>query len=242
MVSVCMATYNGEKYIREQLNSILCQLGDEDELVISDDSSTDRTVRIIEEMHDPRVHLLHGNHFASPIYNLENALKHCRGDFIFLADQDDVWMKDKVSVMMRYLPKYDCVVSDAIVVDRDLNVLYDSFFAYRKSGPGLLKNLFKNRYMGCSMAFTRAVLEKTLPFPRDLPMHDSWIGLIAEMTGKTIFIDDKLILYRRHGRNVSNIGQPSNLTYTARIWNRVHLMQNLRRRMRLLRRRQEPKS
>lgn len=91
MISVCMPTYNGEKFIRIQLESILSQLGNDDEIVISDDSSTDKTVEITKSFNDSRIHLLENNTFHSPIYNLENALKNAKGDFIFLSDQDDEW-------------------------------------------------------------------------------------------------------------------------------------------------------
>ena len=103
MISVCIATYNGEKYIREQLDSILPQLGLDDEVIISDDSSTDNTLKIIEEYNDCRIKIFSNNKFYSPILNFENALKKAQGDFIFLSDQDDIWKSNKVEVVMKYL-------------------------------------------------------------------------------------------------------------------------------------------
>ena len=91
MVSVCLASYNGEKFIKQQIDSILCQLGKHDEIIISDDSSTDRTVQIIKNYNDPRIKLIEDCKFQSPIFNLENALKQAKGDYIFLSDQDDFW-------------------------------------------------------------------------------------------------------------------------------------------------------
>lgn len=100
MISVCIATYNGGKYIKEQLDSILFQLGKDDEVIISDDSSTDDTLSILESYHDERIVILTNQKFHSPVYNFENALKSAKGDFIFLSDQDDIWEPTKVEVML----------------------------------------------------------------------------------------------------------------------------------------------
>ena len=102
MISVCMATHNGGKYIKEQIDSILVQISNEDELIISDDSSTDDTVEIIKKIKDKRIKLFENNKFFSPNLNFENALLHSKGDIIFLSDQDDIWKKDKVKIMGNY--------------------------------------------------------------------------------------------------------------------------------------------
>ena len=98
--SVCIATFNGEKFIKEQLDSILCQLGVDDEIIISDDSSVDQTISIIESYKDKRIKIFVNQKFSSPIYNFENAIMKSRGDFIFLSDQDDIWQSDKVEKML----------------------------------------------------------------------------------------------------------------------------------------------
>ncbi|MDR0620012.1 MAG: glycosyltransferase, partial [Bacteroidales bacterium] len=122
-----MATYNGEKYIKEQLDSILCQLGMDDELIISDDGSTDKTLEIIQHYQEPRVKILSNVKRHSIIGNFENALIHAKGDYIFLADQDDVWTSDKVNVVLAALATTDLVVSDCTVVDGDLKCVIHSF-------------------------------------------------------------------------------------------------------------------
>lgn len=203
MISVCMATYNGAKYIKEQLDSILNQLSDDDEIIISDDSSSDNTVEIILTYNDPRIKLHRDQKFKSPIYNFENAIKQAKGDFIFLCDQDDVWFPDKIKTSLFYLQKYDLVVSDCKMVDENLNVFENSFFAVRNSGKGFWKNLVKNSYIGCCMAFRREIIKYALPFPSKVAMHDIWIGLSVELNGSSYFIDKPLILYRRHNENVS---------------------------------------
>lgn len=103
MISVCVATYNGEMYIRQQLQSILCQLADSDEVIISDDGSTDGTLTVIREINDKRIRLIDGPRRQSPTLNFENALRQAKGDHIFLSDQDDVWKPEKVAVCMKWL-------------------------------------------------------------------------------------------------------------------------------------------
>ena len=152
MISVCIATYNGGKYIKEQLESILSQLGEGDEVIISDDSSTDATLSVVKSVGDPRVRIFGGNTFHSPTYNFENALRQAKGDYIFLSDQDDVWKADKVKVMMKALENYDLVASDCTVVDSDLNVIKESYHGKLPS-PKVSVNIIHNSYMGCNMAF-----------------------------------------------------------------------------------------
>ena len=103
MISVCMATYNGEKYIRQQICSIISQIGEGDEVIISDDGSTDSTLDTIRSMADSRIRIVKGPCRRSPTLNFENALSHAQGDYIFLADQDDVWLPGKVSACVQWL-------------------------------------------------------------------------------------------------------------------------------------------
>ena len=154
MITVCIATYNGEKYIGEQLASILSQLSSDDEVVVSDDGSTDNTLGVVRGFADNRIRIVDGPHRNSPTLNFENALRHAKGDFIFLADQDDVWVRDKVKVCMNALKKSDCVVSDAVVTDEKLNVINTSMYNMLNVRQGRLYNLiFHNGYSGCCMAF-----------------------------------------------------------------------------------------
>ena len=166
MISVCMATYNGEKYIKEQLSSILSQLSEKDEIIVSDDSSTDKTVEIIESFQDKRIKILKNNKFRQPNLNFENALKYSKGDIIFLSDQDDVWIENKVEIILNQLKKYDLIVSDAFITNEKLNITNDSLFSEVNSNRGILKNIIKNTYYGCCMAFKRKVLKKALPFTK----------------------------------------------------------------------------
>lgn len=202
-ISVCMATRNGEQFLRPQLLSILRQLDPDDEVIISDDSSTDGTVAIIRECADERVRLLEGNTFYSPIFNFENSLKRATGDIVVLADQDDVWLDNKVSVIrerfMQQRKRPYLIALDGFVVDEADAVLYESIFAIIDAGPGFLKNVYTNRYMGCCLALSRDLLAVALPFPRRIAMHDMWLGQLCELVGQTEFVREKTIRYRRHG-------------------------------------------
>lgn len=227
MVSVCMATKNGAAYIAEQLDSILLQLNPNDELIISDDRSTDNTVRIIQSYEDKRIKLIQ-NEFPKGIpKNFETSLLASKGDFIFLADQDDVWLSSKVNIMLNHLRYYDLVISDCEVVDHQLRIRANSFFSSNNSRSGLIKNIFKNSYMGCCMAFNRKLLNRALPFPNKIPIHDFWIGLIAELYFKVLFTPEVLVKHRRHSANASTTGENSTLSLPRRVEQRFRTIRSL---------------
>ena len=228
MISVCVATYNGEKFIREQIDSILCQLSSDDEIIVSDDGSTDGTIVIINCICDKRIRIIEGPRKHSPTFNFENALKEAKGDYIFLADQDDVWKTNKVEVCMKWLQKYDCVVSDAEVTDSNLNPLYPSLYAIMQVRQGHIYNtVWKNGYTGCCMAFRRNILEASLPFPKDIPMHDIWIGNVAAYKYNVKFIPDKLILFRRHKETISCNGKGSKYSIWQQMKFRWSIIKNI---------------
>ena len=205
MISVALAAYQGEDYIEAQLRSILPQLAHGDEIIVSDDKPGGATERIVRRVmaDDPRVIYVEGKG-QGVVANFVNAIRHCRGDKIYLCDQDDVWLPDKVR---RVTDAFDAgatlVLHNAYVTDKDLNITDYSFFALRGSKPGFVRNIVKNSYMGCCMAFDRKLLKKIMPMPKHLPMHDQWIGLMGEVYGKVTFLDAPLIYYRRTGANVT---------------------------------------
>lgn len=206
-----MATYNGSRFIRQQIDSILCQLAPGDEIIISDDSSTDDTVNIIKSFNDTRILLLEENRFRNPIFNFENALKHASGDVITLSDQDDIWLPGKLAEIRRLFesppsPVY-LVVMDGKVIDEQGNEIAPSIFgSMRRYGSGIVKNIFDNSYIGCSMAFSSELLEIALPFPARIPMHDIWLGILAELFGNTEFVPLKTICYRKHTDSMTSFG------------------------------------
>lgn len=222
MISVCIASYNGGLYIKEQLDSILSQIGESDELIVSDDNSTDNTVDVIKSINDNRIILLNNSTGHGVNYNFENALRHAKGDYIFLADQDDVWLPGKVAKCVAALEDADCVVHDATVVDSNLEVHEESFFKSRNSGKGFIKNIYKNTYLGCCMAFKSKILKDALPIPKTKSFyHDNWIGGIADLKYNLVFLPEKLILFRRHDHNTSSTANDSNYSFTTQLWNRL---------------------
>lgn len=207
-LSVCMATCNGGRWVRDQLSSILAQLGPDDEVVVSDDASTDDTVALVRSFADPRVRILDSPGFRSPTRNFEHALRDARGDLVALSDQDDVWLEGRVKLLRELLsrpgPAVRLVALDALVTDEAGAVTDRSLFRKIGARPGLLKNVYDNSYVGACLAFTRPLLDVALPFPPSIPMHDMWLGLLAEIFGEVEFVPVPMLAYRRHGANATS--------------------------------------
>jgi glycosyltransferase involved in cell wall biosynthesis len=223
-ISVCMATYNGERYILEQLVSILSQLSINDEVVISDDNSSDQTENIVKALNDPRIIFMKNKYASGYTKNFECSLSHSTGDIIFLADQDDIWKPNKVNTVMLALKDSDFVVSDCQVVDSELKVIHDSHFAIHSVKVGFINNFLLPRYIGACMAFNRNVLDYALPFPNEqrYAAHDYWISLISEMCFKVEIINEPLIFYRRHDSNASNGGTKSKNSLSHKLSVRIY--------------------
>ena len=231
MISVCLASYNGEKYIKEQVDSILSQLDSNDELIVSDDGSKDRTLEILQEYHDSRIKIYNHSYTGKSnrvgdivSCNFENALKYAKGDYIFLSDQDDIWLPNKVTTMVNALEYASVACSNAWLlttgnVDECTKKLYE--------GRNPLRNyvLKAGKYYGCCIAFRKECLDYLLPFPSPMPLHDTWIGLLPEIVGGAVFIDEPLIYYRRHGENLSGGKSPNSLFY--KIWYRIYILSNV---------------
>jgi cellulose synthase/poly-beta-1,6-N-acetylglucosamine synthase-like glycosyltransferase len=209
-VSVCMTVYNGERYLRDQIRSVVSELGLNDELIICDDNSTDKSYEIIKDYGtDNRIKYFKNTKSLGVIKNIEKALLQAKGSYIFLCDQDDIWLKGKLNTCVAHLKHNLLVVSDCRLVNQNLQGIVPSFFELRNSGKGILKNIWKNTYLGCCIAFRRELLEYSLPIPKNIPMHDMWLGLQAEINGNVLFIEQKLLLYRRHDSAISATGSKS---------------------------------
>lgn len=235
MISVCIATYNGERFLSEQLMSILPQLSPKDEIIISDDGSQDETIRLIESIKSPQIHLHINDGKRGYTPNFENALRHAKGEYIFLADQDDIWMPNKVSICMRLLQSYSLVISDAVIINEQGIRMGESFFKLRKTRKGLLHTLVRFSFLGCCIAFNREILHRAIPFPTEhlLCTHDNWITLVGMTYYKTIVIDDKLVCYRRHSSNTSAGGMQNSTSIAFKIKYRLYLLIKLISRRRL---------
>lgn len=224
-----MPTYNGSKYIVKQVTSILSQLSQTDELIISDDGSTDDTISLLKSFNDPRIKIFYHIKESSPfpgalklVYlinrNMENAIKHASGDVIFMADQDDIWCANKVQRMLTELNDYDLVIHSYYMIDADDKP--SSFTSPNRHTTNILQILIKPSFKGCCMAFNNNIKDHALPFPNYAVEHDTWIGLCTVKFGKIKYIDDKLIQYRRHGENVSPASGKSKNPLYIRLYRR----------------------
>lgn len=206
-VSVCLAAYNGERWLDLQLTSILRQLDAGDEVVIVDDGSQDNTPNIIREIRDPRIRMLRNERNIGVDCSFERAISEANGEIIFLSDQDDIWHENKVAIVLDVFaaaPDVTLVLSDAEIIDEAGSKREYTYFEARGQFiPGALANILKCKFLGCAMAFNASLRKHFLPFPRAIPGHDMWIGVVNEWYGKTRFIEEPLIAYRRHGSNAS---------------------------------------
>lgn len=240
MISVCMATHNGEMFILPQVESILKQLTYEDELIISDDGSTDKTIEIISSLNDKRISIykyqqkiIYKNKHKSFYYatkNFENALKQAKGDIIILSDQDDIWGNNKVSRIKEELKKYDFIQSNFSLINDKDEIIMDKVFLKNPLKKNIFLNIKNSKFFGSSIAFNKCVKEYVLPFPTKLFAHDFWIGTLACYKFKFLFIDEPLTKYRKHSNNVSPASGKSNNTFLFKITYRlVFLIQILRK-------------
>lgn len=230
-ITVCIATYNGGKYIREQLGSILPQLSADDEVVVSDDCSTDDTRQVVEALGDKRIKVFNHkrgkvkftNDYATA--NFENALRHASGDIIFLSDQDDVWMSNKVQAMLKALEQSDMVMSDCNVTDGQLNVIHDSYAkAFVPFSTSLISNFVRCGFLGSCMAFRRCVLERALPFPHYGVGHDLWLGMVGLRHYRFSYIPKPLMKYRRHTSTVTMGGKENATSLWFKVSYRLYIL------------------
>lgn len=232
-VSVVLASYNGEKYIQKQLDSILIQLNDNDEVIISDDGSKDGTKEIVKKMasNDKRITLIDGP-CKGYNKNFENAIFHATGEYIFFSDQDDIWMPNKVEEVISSFEKgIDCIRHDCVVVDDSGNVLSESYLKERKASTGYIKNIYKNTFTGCCMCVKREWLLKLLPFPDDV-FYDAWIGILSSKFNKAKILDSKLIKWCRHEGTVTNATKRNSVSWIIK--DRLRLFKNIRRKVKSL--------
>ncbi|MBT9184864.1 glycosyltransferase family 2 protein [Pectobacterium punjabense] len=219
-VDIAMATYNGEKYIVEQINSIINQTVENWTLYISDDDSLDNTVALIKEfaLVDDRIILINEERQGGVLGNFNKVLEATKADYVFLADQDDVWPRNRVELLLGEIQKKDkntegpmMIYSDLELVDENLNTIAESFYNSCKIKP--LENidpinlLWKCSVYGCTTVFNRALLKKCLPIPNGITMHDNWLALNAATENGLFYFDQTTIKYRQHDNNVVGGGR-----------------------------------
>ena len=209
-ISVCMACYNGEKYIEEQILSILPQLNEFDELIIIDDHSSDKTGQIVQELKDKRIKYVLNEKNLGVNRSFEKAIRKAKNDYIFMADQDDLWTEGRVENMLKKLKEGKLLVSgnskaidsDGQKSDYDLGTLYET--DSDKYGKNILR-IFTGKayYYGCAMAFDRKLRKVILPFPKYIESHDLWIAMAANMLKSNCHLEDIVLKRRIHGKNAS---------------------------------------
>jgi len=209
-ISVCLASYNGEKFIREQVESILSNLNQDDELIICDDASTDSTCSIIESIPDPRIKLIKNRKNLGHVKNFEKAISLAQGALIFLSDQDDIWVKGKVEKVVEVFQRFNnisLVYHNIQPVDAFGNDLKANFPVYsegkRNSWMFLIRQLIKPQIFGCGCCLRRNNIKSLFPFPSSVYAHDHWIAVWAAVNGQVFFLKDKLVKYRQHEYNLS---------------------------------------
>jgi glycosyltransferase involved in cell wall biosynthesis len=221
-VDILLATYNGEKYLVEQLDSILSQSYSNFRLLISDDCSTDGTRKILEEYKekDNRIQLFFQAKNLGVIKNFEYLLKKVESKYYMLSDQDDIWKEDKIekSIIKLEDTNSDLVYTDLEVVDENLNVIYESYWKLKGIYNKITKyNNFESLYLnnfvtGCTVISKKEFIKDILPLPSSskFVLHDYWIPLIVSQKGKISYIEEPLIKYRQHKNNKIGSKKKSN--------------------------------
>ena len=228
MISIALITYNGEKYIKEQLDSILNQTIQDFELVVCDDCSTDTTVSILQAYAqiDERIKVYENTANSGVLKNIEKAIKLCKGEFIALSDQDDVWDKMHLQVLYSNIGENYLVCADTLLVDEENNSLHIRLSQfYDEMNTDLLKNsdhllrllVMQNIFQGAAMMLNRKMADIVLPFPNDIKLHDLWFALCAMALDKFIYVPTIIIRHRRHHRNSSNLLYSKD----AHFWNKM---------------------
>ncbi len=248
MISVCMATYNGERFVKQQIDSILCQLDENDELIISDDGSTDKTLEIIESYCDKRIKVLHhfhpilkknlSQHLRVLTYatsNFENALLHCNGDIIYLSDQDDIWPDNKVSVCNELLKEHDFVMTNFSIIDDNGRIQTNRYYKSKPFFGKVIKDILHPHYIGCCCCFSKKLLDQALPFPKHICCHDLWLGCIASRFFHPFFYEESLLFHRVGISNTSTATKQSENTMIEKFLYRVPYFINIFRRKKICR-------
>ncbi|WP_304544128.1 glycosyltransferase family 2 protein [Sulfurimonas microaerophilic] len=206
LVSVAIATYNGEKYLRKQLDSIYNQTYQNIEVIVCDDCSDDNTINILEE-YSKKYNLIYylNEYNLGYVKNFEKAISLCNGDYIALSDQDDIWLPQKLEVLVEEIDKNSVIHSDAFLIDNRDRTISDSWTKFYKKNTNteMIKCIFgENDITGCTCMITKEFVSKIIPFPKEFKYHDMWIAMVGINNGGIKYIDKPLIMYRLHENNV----------------------------------------
>ncbi len=214
MVAILLAVYNGEKYLKEQIESVLNQSFKDIKIIIRDDGSTDNSIGIIDDfcnMYPDKIFSIKGTPTGNAKSNFARLLETCDDDYIMFCDQDDVWLPNKVEKTLKVMKSVEnggetpvLVHTDLKVVDGELCEIAPSFFEFQKliqDNITLPKLLVQNYVTGCTVMINRALKDKCGKVPHICIMHDWWLALVAVLFGKLVCVNEPTMLYRQHSNN-----------------------------------------
>lgn len=212
--SICIATYNGGKYLGQQLESIVKQLGKDDEIVIVDDCSSDDTLEIVKSFNDNRIKIYQNQINLKHVKSFERAISLSKNQLIFLCDQDDIWVDERLEIFANNFaenPLVSVIASNFYCIDEDNRIFENSLnkvspgdsFSYTKN----IRHIFLGKigYFGCAMAFRREILSIILPIPHYVEAHDLWIAMAGNLQRANLHIDKKTLYHRLHKNNASDL-------------------------------------
>lgn len=216
MISIAMATYNGSKYLCEQLDSILSQTVQDFELIVCDDCSTDNTMSILREYSskDERIRIYQNKQNLGFKDNFSKAISLCNGEYIALCDQDDIWLEDHLSLLYTSLLENNAVLAcgDAIIIDE--NGIEKGFTSSYLDGMDMVPQsdfdkarhilLCENTFQGSTMLMRKALTDVLMPIPADVCFHDTWIAAFACFSGGITYVHTPVLKYRRHSLEITN--------------------------------------
>lgn len=208
LISIAMCSYNGERFIKEQIDSIIAQTYKNFELIIVDDGSKDNTINIIKEyqLKDHRIKLFQNDNNLGFVKNFEKAISLCSGDFIALADQDDVWKKNKLEVFLKNINENMLIYSDAILIDQHSKetgkqlIRPDGNLVDGKCNKAFI---FYNCVSGNTLMFRKDLVKDIIPIPKEITFHDIWIAFLASTKGTITFTNEPMTYYRRYSEQIT---------------------------------------
>lgn len=212
LISIALCTYNGERYLKEQIDSILAQTYKHTEIVVVDDCSSDNTIALLKEYtQKANLRYVINEKNQGFVKSFERAISLCEGEYILLSDQDDVWETHKIKTLLDALNNHILVYSNAKLVDEYLAPLGKDLLDSHKincfSGSNNKAFVFKNCISGNTMMFRKELKDLCLPFPHAISFHDVWIAFVAATCGSIGYVNQTLILYRQHACNITDINK-----------------------------------
>lgn len=240
-ISVCIASYNGERFIKQQLESILLQLSNDDEIIIVDDCSKDSTITIINSFNDKRIKLYRNKENKKHVYTFGKAIEFAKNDFIFLSDQDDIWVDNRVSLFRSNFTRSNCLLisSNFTLFNEKKEKFFSGNPLINKDSKRYFRNiagiiLGKRDYYGCAMAFRKELKEIILPIPSYVKSHDLWIAMAANLLKSNLHIEEFTVKRRIHNNNVTNTNRTLKEKIDTRVFFLFRALLELWKRVKLL--------